>query len=305
MDTIFGAMTWELDPTIINIGSHGIRYYGVIFATGILLGYWFWKKQMARAGHDEEIADKFLVWGVLAVLIGSRLGHCLFYEPEYYLSHPWKILEVWKGGLASHGATIGLLFTIFLYARLYKFNYMEIMDRFAMSATMGAIFVRLGNFMNSEIVGKEWDGLFAVKFPRYALMNLSQYNNHNTPRLAWDGINALARHPSQLYEALGAFLVFVAIYLVDWRYKEERPRGLLAGMFLVGYFSFRFVVEFFKEFQSLAKLSPDAAEKVIHVLPTSGFTMGQYLSIPFVVLGLYIIVDALRKKRPASEKRGA
>ncbi len=288
---------WDLEPTILNLGSHGIRYYGVIFAIGILLGYHFWRKQMRRAGHDPEIADRWLVWGVFAVLIGSRLGHCFFYEWEYYLKHPIRILYVWKGGLASHGATIGLITALALYARRYKYSVVEIMDRMAMPATMGAIFVRLGNFMNGEIVGKEFHGAWAVRFQNYIEINQSSYEASHGP-LAWVAF-PLPRHPSQLYEAAGAALVFLVIYLVDRHLKEDRPRGLLAGLFLAGYFSFRFLVEFFKEFQSLGRIIPDQVQHVLRVEPTSGFTMGQYLSVPFIMLGIGLVVWALKTRQSA------
>ena len=288
---------WNLEPTILELGSHGIRYYGVIFAFGILLGYHIWRKQMYRGGHDHEITDRWLVWGVFAVLIGSRLGHCFFYEYEYYFKHPIRILYVWKGGLASHGATIGLITAVILYARKYRFNTIEIMDRMAMPATMGAIFVRLGNFMNGEIVGKEFHGAWAVRFQRYVEINQSTYESSHGP-LAWVAF-PLPRHPSQLYEAAGAALVFLAIYLVDRRMKEDRPRGLLIGMFLIGYFTFRFLVEFFKEFQSLGRLVPDGVERVLRVEPTAGFTMGQYLSIPFVLLGVALMIWSFKTRLPA------
>ena len=288
---------WDLEPTILQLGSHGIRYYGVIFAIGILLGYHLWRRGMTRAGHDPETTDRWLVWGVLAVLIGSRLGHCLFYEPEFYLKHPIRILYVWKGGLASHGATIGLVVALFLYARKYRYSFVEMMDRMAMPATMGAIFVRLGNFMNGEIVGKEFYGAWAVRFQRYVEINQSMYESAHGP-LAWVAF-PLPRHPSQLYEAAGAALVFLLIYLLDRHLKEDRPRGLMAGLFLTGYFAFRFLVEFVKEFQSLGRIVADPLEHVLRVEPTMGFTMGQYLSIPFFLCGVGLIVWSLRTRHSA------
>ncbi|MFH1530509.1 MAG: prolipoprotein diacylglyceryl transferase [Pseudomonadota bacterium] len=297
-DPYSGYFLWNLEPTILELGSHGIRYYGVIFAIGILLGYEIWRRQMRRGGHSPEIADRFLVWGVFAVLIGSRLGHCFFYEYEFYLKHPLEILYVWKGGLASHGATIGLIVTVALYSRKYHYNLVETMDRMAMPATMGAIFVRLGNFMNGEIVGKEFYGAWAVRFQRYVEINQSIYESSHGP-LAWVAF-PLPRHPSQLYEATGAALVFLVLYLLDRRLKEGRPRGLMAGLFLTGYFTFRFLVEFFKEFQSLGRIVPDQIEHVLRVDPTSGFTMGQYLSLPFIVLGIGMVVWSLKTRKPAS-----
>lgn len=294
---------WDIDPTIISIGAHGIRYYGVIFAVGIILGYYFWRKQMLRAGHDPEITDKFLVWGVLAVLIGSRLGHCLFYEPEYYLRHPLRILEIWKGGLASHGATVGLILTLYLYAKRYGFQVTELLDRFAIPTTMGAIFVRLGNFMNGEIVGREWYGPLAVRFQRYVEINQSIYERSHGP-LGWTAL-ALPRHPSQLYEALGAFLVFLVLWATDRYLGEKRPRGLMAGLFLTGYFSFRFLVEFVKEYQSQGNLVAFPDEHVIRVVVDSPhlLTLGQILSIPFILAGIAMLVWSRFNHLPASTPR--
>ncbi len=289
---------WNLEPTILELGSHGIRYYGVIFAIGILLGYHIWRRQMYRAGHDHEITDRWLVWGVFAVLIGSRLGHCFFYEYEYYFRHPIRILYVWKGGLASHGATIGLITAVILYARKYRYKVIEIMDHMAMPATMGAIFVRLGNFMNGEIVGKEFHGAWAVRFQRYVEINQSTFEASHGP-LAWVAF-PLPRHPSQLYEAAGAALVFLVLYLVDRRLKNDRPRGLMGGLFLTGYFTFRLLVEFVKEFQSLGRLVPDRVEHVLRVEPTAGFTMGQFLSIPFIMLGIGFVVWSLKTRHPGA-----
>jgi len=289
---------WNLDPDLLNLGPITIRYYGILFATGLLLGYYLWRWQMTRAKHNVVVTEKWLVWGVVGVLAGSRLGHCLFYEPEIYLANPIKILQIWKGGLASHGATLGIVGALMGYGWRYGFSFMEMFDRMAMPTCMGAIFVRLGNFMNSEIVGKEWDGPFAVRFPRYTAINRSILEHRFGQGLGFKAL-ALPRHPSQLYEALGAVIIFVVILLVDRKYKENRPRGLAAGLFLVGYFSFRFVVEYFKEYQKYMHLKPDPVNKVIHVLGTSGLTMGQWLSIPFVLLGIGFIVYAFVKRLPA------
>jgi len=289
---------WNIDPTLLQLGPLGIRYYGVIFAVGILLGYHLWRRQMARGGHDGEIADRFLVWGVFAVLIGSRLGHCFFYEYEYYLKHPLRILYIWTGGRASHGATVGLIVTLAWFARKYRYNAVEVMDHIAMSATMGAIFVRLGNFMNGEIVGKEFHGAWAVRFQRYVEINQAVYEAGHGP-LAWAAF-PLPRHPSQLYEAAGAFVVFLVLYLLDRRLKENRPRGLMAGLFLIGYFTFRFLVEFVKEFQSLGRIVADPVKHVLHVEPTAGLTMGQFLSVPFILLGIGFVVWSLRTRQSAA-----
>ncbi len=292
---------WDMDPDLLHLGPLTIRYYGILFALGLLLGYCLWRWQMLRAKHDRVVTEKFLVWGVVAVLAGSRLGHCFFYEPEIYLRAPWKILEVWKGGLASHGATIGLILALVTYAKRYGFSAVEVMDRFAMPTCMGAIFVRLGNFMNSEIVGREWWGPLAVRFPRYDRINQEILEGRLGKPLGFVA-QALPRHPSQLYEASGALVVFLVLLGVDRWLGEKRPRGLMASIFLIGYFTFRFLVELVKEYQTLARMTVDPVSKVIHVHGTSVFTMGQWLSIPFVLIGIGFLVYSLKKRLPASVK---
>jgi phosphatidylglycerol:prolipoprotein diacylglycerol transferase len=293
---------WNIDPDLISLGPITIRYYGVLFATGLLLGYYLWRWQMLRAKHDPVVTEKFLVWGVVTVLVGSRLGHCLFYEPEIYLAEPWKILLVWKGGLASHGAAFGLVLALILYAWRYGYSKLEIMDRFAMSVTMGALFVRLGNFMNSEIVGREWWGPWAVRFPRYEAINQNIFE-HRVGRPLGYVVEALPRHPSQLYEALGALIIFLVLLAVDKLLGEKRPRGIMAALLLIGYFSFRFGVEFFKEFQpSPIPLALDAEAHVLRVAVEEGMTKGQLLSVPFVLFGIGMLVYALVKRLPAAVK---
>jgi prolipoprotein diacylglyceryl transferase len=185
---------------------------------------------------------------------------------------------VWKGGLASHGATIGLVLVLYLYARHLKLSKLEVLDRFSMSAALGALMVRIGNFMNSEIVGRVTDVPWAMKFPRCI------YDNH----LPLERVPT--RHPSQIYEVFLGLFVFLSLYFVDKRLKEERPLGLLASLFFLLYFAGRFVVEFFKEYQTLT--------------PEKSFlTMGQWLSIPFVLLGACGVYWSLRNRTPTASLR--
>jgi phosphatidylglycerol---prolipoprotein diacylglyceryl transferase len=253
---------WNLDPTIAVLGPFQLRYYGIIFASMLYIGFLLWRWQMLRGGYSEEIAEKYLMWGVAGVLLGSRFGHCFFYEPERYLSDPIQIFQLWKGGLASHGATVGLVVVMVLFSFKHKLRIIEVLDRFAMSAAVGAAAVRFGNFFNSEIVGRVTDVPWAVRFVRY----------HDQ--------GASPRHPSQLYEfALGLF-VLASLYMADRiAGKEKRPRGLLAGLFLVIYFTGRFFVEFVKEYQ---------VDKLVD--GESFLTMGQYLSIVPFLCGVGILI---------------
>ncbi|MBN2525603.1 MAG: prolipoprotein diacylglyceryl transferase [Deltaproteobacteria bacterium] len=273
MDNCF---VWDIDPVIMHLGPLQLRYYGLIFASMLYIGFIIWRKQMTRAGYSLALAERFLIWGVLAVLIGARLGHCLFYEPERYLSDPITILYFWKGGLASHGATIGLVVAMFLFCKKYNLRYLEVLDRMAMPSAVGAAAVRFGNFFNSEIVGRPTDVPWAVDFVRYDAMM---------------GEPATCRHPSQLYEFFMGLFVLLALYLADrFGGKEKRPLGLLAGMFLVLYFAGRFIVEFFKEFQTLEE---------------STLTMGQYLSIIPFAAGVLLLGWVFAKRVPTDEGKEA
>ena len=262
---IADALVWNPDPELLNIGGFAIRYYSLLFVAALLLGFRQWMSMSQRLGYDEVIADKWLVWAVAAVVIGSRLGHCFFYEPAYYLTHPVEILKVWKGGLASHGATVGLLVVTWLYGRRFGIPFLDTADRMTIPVAIAATFVRLGNFMNSEIVGRVSDAPWAIQFPRYS-----------------DG-GAHARHPSQLYEALLGATVWAVLFLVDRRMRDDgRRRGVMFALLLLLYFSGRFFVERFKEYQSLSASFP--------------FTMGQLLSVPLVLTGLVFLVLSLQAR---------
>ncbi len=249
----------------------GLRYYSLLFVGVFLGGYALLHWQITRGGGDEETAGDFIVYGVLGVLVGSRLGHVLFYDLDHALEDPLWVFQIWTGGLASHGAVIGLIVAMWIFTKNRSVPFLEGADRFSFSAALGATLVRLGNFFNSEIVGRQVpDQSWGVRFPRY---------DHT---LAEPPL----RYPTQLFEvALGLF-VLACLYFVD-RAKggEKRPRGLLISVFFLVYFTGRFLVEFFKEYQTL----PDS----------STLTMGQYLSIPGVFLGIIGVIAALKNPQPA------
>lgn len=267
-------MEWNVDPVLIRVGFLQIRYYGLIFALGIFGGYLLWKWQMLRQGYSEKQAEDFVLWGFLAVIVGSRLGHCLFYEPSFYLSHPWEMIAFWKGGLASHGAAIALVLTLYIYHRVQKIPLAVVCDCFSLSVAVGATAVRIGNFFNSEIVGRASDVPWAMKFPLYdKQMGYSQ---------------AILRHPSQLYEVTLGIFVFAVLYFTDRHYGKDRPTGILGALLLASYFTGRFIVEFFKEFQVPIQ---------DQIWPNFPLTMGQLLSIPFALVGYYWLYRILRKKK--------
>ncbi len=264
------GFVFNLDPILIHIGNGGIHYYGVVFAITLLIGFVLWRSQMLRGGYSARVAEDILIWGVLGVVGGARLGHILFYEPWDFLprnllADPIKILRVWEGGLASHGAVIGIVTVLILYARRCKRPALEFMDRFSFSAAVGAAGIRFGNFLNSEIVGRPTNLPWAVTFVRY----------DNVPR-----------HPSQLYEfALGIAVLGVLVLVDRLAGKEKRPLGLLTAVFLMMYFAGRFLVEFVKAPQGIDNNWP--------------IDMGQILSIPAFLAGVALAIWVWRQPRTA------
>lgn len=264
--------TWDIDPALFHLGSWELRYYSLIFVVVFLGGYQLLRWQVMRGGGEERDASDFFVYGVLAVLIGARLGHVIFYDYEKAMNDPLWILQIWTGGLSSHGAVAGLIVAMWRFTKTRGIPFFEGADRFAFSAALGATLVRIGNFFNSEIVGKPTDQSWGVKFPRY---------------IEHRGDAVLYRHPTQLYEATLGIVVFAVLYLVDRAFgKEKRPRGLLISVFFLVYFTGRIFIENFKELQ------------VRSLEEAAGFTMGQMLSAPLALLGLVGVIVSLNKKQP-------
>lgn len=259
------GFVWDVDPAIIVIGPIQLRYYGLLFGTTLLVGYYFLQKQMKKYGYSEQVSEKYLLWGVMGTVVGARLVHCFFYEPVYFLNNPVEIIKVWKGGISSHGATVGLFISAIWFTRSRKIPFAILGDAIVFAAALGATLVRIGNFMNSEIVGRVTTVPWGVHFMRY------------------DDHGKYLRHPSQLYEAAGGLTVLLSLFAVEYFLKGKKRPGIFSGVFLIGYFTFRFFVEFVKEFQ----IDPN---------DTFPLTMGQCLSIPFVIIGMYIVKRAFDLK---------
>jgi phosphatidylglycerol---prolipoprotein diacylglyceryl transferase len=260
----FAAFDWDASPEIFQFGKLTVRWYGLLFALGFVMGYLLMQRIYRREGKPLVDLDVLLTWMVVATVVGARLGHCLFYEPERYLADPLSILKVWEGGLASHGGTLAILIAMWFYSRKRPSQpYLWLCDRLTIPIALAACFIRLGNFFNSEIVGHPSDVPWAVNFIRLR-----------------DG---LPRHPAQLYESASYLIVFFILLALYGRWKERTPRGALAGTFLVLVFGVRFVIEFFKRRQ--AAWGED-----------SPLTVGQWLSIPIVALGLFLLVHAFRSR---------
>ena len=271
MNSTFLSIIWDVTPEIFSIpvpiiGSITVRWYGLLFALCFLVGQNIMVRIYKQEGKDILELDQLMIYMVLSTVIGARLGHCLFYQPEYYLADPIRILKVWEGGLASHGAGIGIFTGLWLYTKSTpNTGYLWLLDRVAIITASAGGFIRTGNFFNSEIIGIPTDLPWGVVF----VQNLSAGQD--------------PRHPAQMYEAISCFILFAILIFLYLKYKEKTPKGLLFGIFLSWIFTLRFCYEFLKENQ---------------VAFEDGMTlnMGQILSIPLVLTGLFFITKALSNK---------
>ncbi|MDR1045741.1 MAG: prolipoprotein diacylglyceryl transferase [Candidatus Adiutrix sp.] len=265
------APVWDLDPVIFQVPGLGlpVRYYGLIFGLVLVGGFFLFRRQILRGrGTDDEAFD-FLLPGVLGVVLGARFGHVFFYNLDRLLADPAWLFRIWEGGLASHGAAAGLALALFHHSRRWKRPFWDVCDRFSFSAALGATLVRLGNFLNSEIVGRITDSRFGLRFPRY---------DHLPPELT------PARFPSQLLEFGLGLAVLGTLFWLDARLgREKRPQGLLTAAFLIMYFTGRFLVEFVKERHG-------QVDSFI-------LSRGQLLSLPGLVLGLALLWFVRQKPR--------
>lgn len=263
---------WDVNPEIFRIGSFAVRWYGLLFASSFLFGYIIMNRIFKNENLGQEVLDRLTVYMAVGVILGARLGHCFFYEPAYYLSHPGEILKIWHGGLASHGAAIGILLALWLFVRKEKKNYTWVIDRIAIVVALSGFFIRMGNLMNSEIYGVETTVPWGFVFLR---------NGESVPK-----------HPTQIYEGLAYLLIFVLLYRIYWRKKGEYIQGVLISLLMILVFTARFFIEFLKEDQ----VPFEAAMKL---------NMGQLLSIPFVIGGLIWLYISLKQKKRAVIKRKA
>jgi phosphatidylglycerol---prolipoprotein diacylglyceryl transferase len=276
-------IVWNIKPQIIQFSGFEIRYYSLLFGLGFIFGYYIFTRMFKREGVDLELLDKLTLYVIVATIIGARFGHCLFYEPEVYLKHPLKIILPFEGkigvnfkftgyqGLASHGGAIGLLIGLYLYSRKYKVPYIWILDRIAIATALAATCIRTGNFFNSEINGIPTNLPWGVKFMQ-----------------AWDGFDKAAgevvpKHPAQLYEAFVYLLIFIFLmYFYNKKLKQVKP-GFFIGWFFILVFTARFFIEFVKDIQ----VSREA---------NMFLNMGQLLSIPFIILGIYLVNHKFEEK---------
>ena len=247
---------WNVSPVIFSIGPVSVRWYGLLFAMSFVVGYFIMLRIFRKENIPEPLLDELSMYMLIATVVGARLGHVLFYEPASYLAHPLDILKIWEGGLASHGAAIGILVALYLFSRKTRQPFLWVIDRIVIVVALSGFFIRTGNLFNSEIYG-------------------------NLTNLPWGFIfehagETLPRHPTQIYEGLCYLGIF---FFLLWYYfkKDGKPRpGFLFGFFLVVLFSFRLIIEFIKEPQ-------------VNFEHSMLLNMGQLLSIPFIIAGIIIL----------------
>jgi len=265
---------WNVDPVIFHLGSFGVRWYSLLFVSGFIIGWFIFREFFRREGVPEQLLEPLLYTLLIATIVGARLGHCLFYQPDYYLGSWrgfWEIFMPWKGGLASHGGTIALLLAMIWFAhhygREYHFDTVWILDHLCIAVAFAGALIRLGNLMNSEIYGDvttlPWGFVFELR-------------EESEPK-----------HPTQLYEALSYLLLGIGLMALYKLRLHKTYRGTFIGIFFVVCFGMRFIIEFIKE--------PQVEFERDMVL-----NMGQLLSVPFVLLGIGFLVYAFVRKQPAA-----
>ncbi len=354
---------WNARPEIFS--ALPVRWYGLFFALSFFVGQYIVGWMFKVENKPEKDLEKLMIYMVVATILGARLGHCLFYQPDYYLSNPIEILKIWEGGLASHGAAVGILLAMYLYARKRRGQrFLWVVDRIVVVVALAGAFIRMGNLMNSEIIGKPYNGSTAFVFT-YSLdetlksyeglhfthsqktrsskpdttvagityipleltlhfdkkideANLRNFMANNWLRSLQAGevskhykqwtaspiyelsqnrkniiintqVYAIPRHPSQLYESVFAFFVFVLLFGIYFKYRRKTPEGLLFGLFMILIFTSRFLIEFLKENQ-------------VSWEDGRAFNQGQLLSIPAILIGFVALFFAYKNSKEIAEE---
>ena len=261
---------WDVNPEIFSLGGFAVRWYGLLFASSFLFGYIIMNRIFKNENLNDEVLDRLTIYMAVGTIVGARLGHCLFYEPGYYFKHPLEIIMIWRGGLASHGAGIGILLALWLFVKKEKKDYSWILDRIAIVVALSGFFIRMGNLMNSEIYGVETTVPWGFVFMRNQ--------------------EAVPKHPTQIYEALVYLSIFFLLYRMYWSKKGEHIQGMLVSLLFILIFTARFFIEFLKEDQ----VAFEASMKL---------NMGQLLSIPYVLLGIGGLIWSIRRNKRAVIKQ--
>jgi len=267
-------IVWDVNPEIFSIpetvdyiGGFAVRWYGLLFALGFVFGYLILKKIFEKEGVPIKVLDDLATYMIIFTILGARLGHCLFYEPDYYLSNPVEILKIWEGGLASHGAAVGIIIGLLIFSKRYHKPFLWVLDRIVIVTSLAGFLIRMGNLMNSEIFGD-------VTTLPWGFVFVQVYGQGHS----------IANHPTQIYEALSYLFLFVFLYRYYWKHNGKPIQGAIFGYFLVILWSVRFLIEFIKlpqvDFENSMFLN-----------------MGQLLSIPFIIFGIILLIRANRQSK--------
>ncbi|MDR2087673.1 MAG: prolipoprotein diacylglyceryl transferase [Dysgonamonadaceae bacterium] len=283
---MLSVITWTADPVAFTIPflEREVRWYGIVFALGFLLGTWIVRKIWQHEQLKEDWFDKLFIYVVVATAVGARLGHCLFYGADndfwYYYKHPFEIIKIWEGGLASHGGTLGIIIAVWIYSKkVTRKSMLWTFDRLVVPVGFAAALIRIGNLMNHEIYGHETNLPWAFRF----ITNIPYWLHGMPPAFS------VPSHPTQLYEAFFYILTACICLWMYWKREDYKYPGLIFGVFMIGIFLSRFFVEFFKEIQ-------------VNFEENLFLNMGQLLSIPFIVAGIWFTWNGLLKKKKLKRK---
>lgn len=256
------GIIWDVNPVLLEVGNWSVRWYGLLFALGFVFGIIIITRMFKSEGVNKDWVDSLFLYVVIGTVIGARLGHVFFYDWAYYKENLDEIIKIWHGGLASHGGVIGIALALWLWSRKYsKTSMLWVLDRVVVPTALASMFIRLGNLVNSEIIGKATSVPWAFTF---------------------SSVDNIPRHPSQLYEALAYLAIFALLMYLYWKTDIRNKPGRLFGILMTGVFAFRFFIEFTKENQVAFEAD----------IPLN---MGQWLSIPFVMIGLFFLLRPINR----------
>jgi phosphatidylglycerol:prolipoprotein diacylglycerol transferase len=299
------SVVWNFEPRVVSSWEMPV-WYGIMWAMGFLIGFKILQKMYESDKVPQKLLDQSFIYVMAGGIIGARLGHCLFYEPQDYLSNPIEILYIWKGGLASHGGALGIIISSYILARKHaEISLLWLLDRFVVPTAFAAFLIRIGNLFNSEIVGKPTGSDFGFQFVRHDIpqsiaRQITGLKDAN-PSAAYDKLlsdplysqyiadNVPNRYPTQLYEALCYLVVFGVLMFFYWKTNASKLIGFLVGIFFILVFGARFVIEFMKENQ-------DGFDQDLE-----GLNMGQYLSIPLVLIGVFLVIRQVKSLKKGKE----
>jgi len=265
-------IVWNVDPVLMHLGPLTVRYYGICFGLALVTGFAVWYARVRRLGESTAFAEQFLYFGVPGVIIGGRLGYCLFYAPKTYLADPLRVFAIWQGGIVSHGVAAGLAIALWAFSRRHRVTWTRLSDYFAPAVALAVGWIRVGNFFNSEVVGHPASVPWAIVFARHDLV---------------------PRHPAQLYDLLIGPVTYLVLVALERRNIRPVGSGLIGGAFLTVYFGLRIFVEQYKDFYVEQWRSMPPFTTIEHWL---GFPIhtGQWLSLLPLLAGLFLIVRAMR-----------